>query len=609
MPALLRREQVRLEETWNLADIYATVDAWEADAARLDGEMATVAAYRGRLHEGAAILLACLQARDTLAERLEHVATYAQLRASVDGLAPDNQAMVARVAALKAAAGAAQSFLITEVAALSEDTIEGYLRAEPALEVYRHWLEQVLQRAGHVLAPAAEEVLAALGETLDSPYSVYQRTTSADLVCPPIQDASGQEVPVSIARYVFGLAQSADRGVRRQAYASLATGIGAHKATLAATLATFIRRNVTIARLRGYGSAREMILDRQGVTPEIYHHVLHGVHDQLAPHMRRLLALRRRVLAVDRLYRYDLEAPLDAGYDPPVTFAEGSRLIREALTLLGQRYDAMLASAFQDRWIDRADNAGKRSGAFCRPLYGVHPYVFTTWQDTMRSVFILAHELGHCGHAYLASEVQPFSGAPVMESDMAEGRKLFVEAPSTANELLLGRHLLETANDPRLRRWLISQLIATFTHNMVTHLLEAHFEDRLYALAEAGQPLTLATIQEVQEAVFERFFAGMVVIDEGARLYWAQQPHFYMGGLYPYTYSAGLIGAYSVAEAIRVEGQPAVDRWLGTLEAGMTLPAVELMRRAGVDLADEAPVRRAVGYFGTLVDELERGFA
>jgi oligoendopeptidase F len=52
-----------------------------------------------------------------------------------------------------------------------------------------------------------------------------------------------------------------------------------------------------------------------------------------------------------------------------------------------------------------------------------------------------------------------------------------------------------------------------------------------------------------------------------------------------------------------------VDRWLGTLEAGMTLPAVELMRRAGVDLADEAPVRRAVGYFGTLVDELERGFA
>jgi oligoendopeptidase F len=195
-----------------------------------------------------------------------------------------------------------------------------------------------------------------------------------------------------------------------------------------------------------------------------------------------------------------------------------------------------------------------------------------------------------------------------METDMAEGRKLFVEAPSTTNELLLGRHLLESATDPRLRRWLISQLIATFTHNIVTHLLEAHFEDRLYALAEAGQPLTLAAIQEVQGAVFERFFAGMAVIDDGARLYWAQQPHFYLGGLYPYTYSAGLVCACGVAEAIYVEGQPAVDRWLSTLEAGVTLPAVDLMQRAGVDLTGEAPIQRAVDYFGSLVDELERSF-
>jgi oligoendopeptidase F len=144
---------------------------------------------------------------------------------------------------------------------------------------------------------------------------------------------------------------------------------------------------------------------------------------------------------------------------------------------------------------------------------------------------------------------------------------------------------------------------------MVTHLLEAHFEDRLYALAEAGQPLTLATILDVQAAVFEQFFGDMVVIDDAARLYWAQQPHFYLGGLYPYTYSAGLTGAYSVAEAIRLEGRPAVDRWLRTLEAGVTCSSVELLRQVGVDLADEAPIQRAVGYFGTLVNELERSFA
>ena len=339
----------------------------------------------------------------------------------------------------------------------------------------------------------------------------------------------------------------------------------------------------------------------------MYRNVLHGVHDTLAPHMRRLLALRRRVLGVDQLYRYDLEAPLDAGYDPPVTFEEAARLIGEGLGVLGPRYQAMLTTAFRDRWIDRADNAGKGSGAFCSPVFGVHPYIFTTWQDTMRSAFILAHEFGHGGHMYLSAQAQPISGAITMDNFAAI--LLFGEAPSTTNELLLGRHLLDTTDDPRLRRWIISQLIATFTHNMVTHLLEAHFEDRLYALAEAGQPLTLATIQEVQGAVFERFFADTVVVDDAARLYWAQQPHFYLGGLYPYTYSAGLTAAYGVAEAIRAEGQPAVDRWLGTLEAGATLPGVALLQRAGVDLAEQSPIGRAVAYFGTLVDELERSFA
>ncbi len=151
-------------------------------------------------------------------------------------------------------------------------------------------------------------------------------------------------------------------------------------------------------------------------------------------------------------------------------------------------------------------------------------------------------------------------------------------------------------------------MIGTVLHNLVTHLLEGHFERRLYELAEADRPLTLATIMEVQEEVFERFYAGTVVLDEGARLYWAQQPHFYMN-LYPYTYAAGLACGVSVAEAVRTEGQPAVERWLQTLRAGGTHPPLDLMRLAGVDLADAETLRRAVAYFGSLVDELEQSFA
>lgn len=96
-------------------------------------------------------------------------------------------------------------------------------------------------------------------------------------------------------------------------------------------------------------------------------------------------------------------------------------------------------------------------------------------------------------------------------------------------------------------------------------------------------------------------------VDDGAHLYWAQQPHFYMN-LYPYTYAAGLAGGYALVRALREEGQPAVDRWLRLLTRGNTRPALELLRDAGVDLGSAEPLRQAVDYAGSLVDELERSF-
>jgi len=594
------RDQIPLEQTWNLGDIFADLPAWEADLGRLDGQVAAVTQFRGRLAEGGATLLACLQARDAVLASMAKLGGYARLGVSTDGLSPQAQATSSRATALAAQVGAALSFLDSELSALPDGVIEGYLAGEPALAAYRLQLELLLRDRPHQLAPETEQTLAALGEVLEAPSTIWGQATAVDLTCVPVRGADGAEHPVSIAAYVFGQAQAPDRELRRRGYLSLAAGIGQHKATLATTLSTVIRRNVTLAKLRRYHSATEMLLEGQQVPEAVYRNVLNVVHDEIAPHYRRLMRLKQRVLGLDTVYRYDVEAPLDPAYEPVTSFAESERTIREGLAVLGDEYDAILAAAFRDRWVDRAENLGKRSGAFCATIYGVHPYVFTTWRDNLRSTFILAHELGHAGHGMLSSRNQVISNTRTA--------LFFVEAPSTANEMILSRHVLARTTDARLRRWLILQSLGTFTHNMVTHLLEAHFEQRLYDLAKAGQPLTLSTIMQVQSEVFERFYNGSVVVDDAARLYWAQQPHFYIG-LYPYTYAAGLSCSHSIAEAIHQEGQPAVERWLRTLKAGGALPPIELMRMAGVDLTNPEPIRRAVAYFGSLVEELERGFA
>jgi len=118
--------------------------------------------------------------------------------------------------------------------------------------------------------------------------------------------------------------------------------------------------------------------------------------------------------------------------------------------------------------------------------------------------------------------------------------------------------------------------------------------------------LNASTLMEVQGDVLERFYGDTVEIDDGARLGWAQMPHFYMS-IFLYSYSAGLASGYAVVQAMREEGQPAVDRWLRMLTLGNSRPPITLLREAGADLTNPETLRQAVRYFGTLVDELEQG--
>lgn len=128
----------------------------------------------------------------------------------------------------------------------------------------------------------------------------------------------------------------------------------------------------------------------------------------------------------------------------------------------------------------------------------------------------------------------------------------FIEAPSTMNEMLLGDHLLSNTTDPQMKRWVVLQLLGTYYHNFVTHLLEGEFQRRVYELAEKGTPLTAKILCETKRNVLSEFWGDTVVLDEGASLTWMRQPHYYMG-LYPYTYSAGLTASTAMSQQIKTE--------------------------------------------------------
>ncbi len=598
MAKLMSRSEVPVEQTWNLEDLFPSAEAWEAELQAIEGLIPSVTQYKGRFAEGASTLLACLTAYEALFERLVRAGTYASLRMSEDGTNPANQAAAAKAGALQARVGGALSFVESEVLLLSEGTVERYLGEEPGLAVYRTMLEEVLERKPFALHPETEAALAALSEVTGAPSTIYQRSKSSDMRFDPIH-IDGQEMPVSFSNYEEKLETDPNVETRRAAFASFTEGLKKYKNTFAATFATEVKKNVVMAKLRGYESATHMLLHRQKVTPEMYSNVLDIIQQEVAPHMRRYARLRKRVLGLDKLLYPDIEAPLDPEYNPKVTYEEASNIILEGLEVMGPEYIKIIRTALSERWVDWASNIGKSTGAFCSSPYGAHSFILVSWAGTMRNVLILAHELGHAGHFQLANRNQRLVNTrPSM---------FFVEGPSTINELLVGQHIMAKNNDPRMKRWVIMQFLATYHHNFVRHLLEGELQRRIYALAEKGTPITEVTLSTTKGQILDDFWGGEVEVTEGAKLTWMRQPHYYMG-LYPYTYSAGLTAATAMAQTIKEEGEPAVQRWLTALKSGGTLKPLELMQLAGIDMSKPDPIRKAVAYVGSLVDELEKSF-
>jgi oligoendopeptidase F len=267
--------------------------------------------------------------------------------------------------------------------------------------------------------------------------------------------------------------------------------------------------------------------------------------------------------------------------------------------VLGPEYSEIIDQGLSNRWVDRADNIGKRTGAFCSSVYGVHPYISMTWTGSMRNTLTLAHELGHAGQGVLSQRYQrPANTRPTM---------FFIEAPSTANEILVADYILSQSTDVRMRRWVIMQMLTTYHHNFIRHLIEGELQRRAYALAEQGQPITATVLNRLQGDILAEFWGDTLELDDGARLVWMRQSHYYRG-LYPYSYSAGLTIGTRVARAIREEGAPAAERWINVLKAGGTKSPLELAQMAGVDMTKPDPIREAVAYVGSLVDEVVKSF-
>lgn len=523
---------------------------------------------------------------------IDRLYNYPELRLSVDTANEEAQKVNAKLNTTSGKLAGLLSFVDSEILELSDDKISE-LRSRTK---YPHFIKQLQDRKPYQLSADVEKVLATLTPTLRSPFELYGTTKSLDINFESF-DYEGVTYPLDYATFENEYEDHPSPEFRRKSFRAFSDALRQYQHTTAATYNMQVQQEKIEADLRGYDSVIDYLLQDQEVTKDMFDRQIDVIMSDLAPVMQKYAKIIQRVHNLDKMRFEDLKISIDPNFEPEISIEKSKKYIYGALNVLGDDYVKMLESAYDYRWIDFAQNKGKDTGAYCASPYATHSYVFISWTGKMAETFVLAHELGHAGHFTLAQKHQN-----LLES---EASMYFVEAPSTMNEMLIANYLFNSSNDPRFKRWVIGSILSrTYYHNMVTHLLEAAYQREVYRRVDNGESLTAPLLNEIMSNTYKAFFGDTVEMTDGVELTWMRQPHYYMG-LYSYTYSAGLTIGTVVSQCIKNEGQPAVDRWLKTLQAGGSQSPIELAQIAGVDITTDAPLKETINYISNLVDELE----
>lgn len=585
------RDEVPVQETWDLTDIYPRQQEWEKDYEKVVKMAEELKTYEGAI-ASAQDLYDFLHLDEQCDYVFSKVYVYAMLLTDIDTRSAESQALLDRARQLSVKLQSSTSFFMPFLLELDRKTLDSYIKQIKGLKYFEEDLYDSYRFKKHVLNKDKEEVLSQLGEALSSPGKTFGMINNADIKFGKVTNKDGEKVELTRGMY-SRLIEDEDREVRKEAYKAYYEPYIQLQNTIASTLSSAIKNNAMTSTMRNYPSSLEKALFKDKVPASVYDNLIKATKDNIEP-FHQYMRMRKKILNLDELRAYDLNAPLVPGMKQDITFEEAYETMVNALAPLGNEYTDLLKYFKEHRYIDVRETPGKRSGAYNIGLYGVHPYVLLNHQDDLDSLFTLAHEMGHAMHSYYSSKYQP---------QITAGYTIFVaEVASTVNEILLIHYLLNNTKDTEKKKHLLNHFIDQFRGTFFTQVMFAEFEQLVHDKAENGEPLNVTAFNNVYEKLFRQYNGEELVFDEEVKHGWSRIPHFYRP-FYVYKYATGFASAILIADQLLAGNEEMKKSYLTFLKSGSSEDPLDLLKKTGVDLTSPEPIKHALTSFKGLIDE------
>lgn len=597
MACATHAQAVDIKDTWNLADIYASTEAWNADAARLESQMAAFGKCAGHLGDSVARFKQCMDMRADMDKRMARLSTYASEKFADDTGAAANMELQQRTELLGSKLGEAEAFVGPELLKIGRRRVDALLAKDATLRIYAHPLDDVLRSASHTLDKQGEELVATFGLIGGTGYNVHTTLTNSDLPWPKIRLASGEEVLIDESGYEK-YRQAADRNDRKLAMDAFMASLKTYERTLGVTLYSKLREDMTFAKVRRYPDSITAALDHDRLPVAIMDTLIAQSSANL-PTLHRYFKLRARMLGVPEMRYYDIYPPLvESGLKFPIDLARRETLA--SVAPLGPDYVAAMRKGFDDRWMDVYPRKGKQSGGhMAGTAYDVHPFLLINYNDDYESLTTVAHEFGHAMHSYLSNGNQPF-----VTSDYAT---FVAEIASTFNEELLLQHMLKIAKNDDERLFYLGSALENLRGTFFRQAMFAEFERDVHKRVDAGEALTGEAFTKTYCDILKRYHGaeqGVMKIDDAYCVEWEFIPHFYYD-FYIYQYATSIAASSLLAQRVVAKEPGALEKYLTLLKSGSSDYPYELVKKAGVDLATPAPYQAIVARMNSIMDEIE----
>ncbi|WP_297277257.1 oligoendopeptidase F [uncultured Brachyspira sp.] len=594
---LIERKDVKIEDTWDLSLLYKNDEEFEKDFKSMEEFSKEVIKFKGNLSKSANELKNILDSIMKTSIILDKLGTYAFLKQTEDLTNNDSNVKVARFTKLSSEFSANLSYFEPELMSIDDDKINSFLK-DDILKDYLIYLNNILKYKPHTLSEKEERILALQSELSSTVSNVFDTLNDADLDF-GVLEHNGEKTPLTHATF-SSFQESHDREIRKNSYNQFYKEYDKHKNTLAELYASQIKQDIFDARIRNYNSVREMELFGDDIPVSVYDSLIESVHNAL-PSVHSYYEYCAKKLGISDFRQYDKYAPVVNDVVIKHTFTEAIEVLNKALSPLGEEYVSTLTNGLNSRWVDRYENKGKSSGAFSSGCYVSEPYILMNFRDeSIESVFTLAHEAGHSMHSYYSRKNNPFQhhDYSIFEAEVA----------STFNEKLLFNYLMQNESKKEVKAFLLNKDINGFVATVFRQTMFAEFEHIIHKEAEEGNPTTLELIRTVYKDLLKKYFGEKAVLEEVSDLEALRIPHFYRS-FYVYKYATGMSAAVALSNGV-LEGNAKNDytnrdNYLKFLKSGGSRTPIENLKVAGVDMTKPAVVESALKLFAKEVEELK----